>query len=54
MISVQMSVDLYETAVCKKELLIVEGAGHAQAQDKDPDAYYGAIETFLQEVMQSD
>ena len=54
MISVQMSVDLYETAVCRKELLIVEGAGHAQAQDKDPDAYYGAIETFLQEVMQGD
>ena len=47
MISYQMSVDLYETASCEKELLIVEGAGHGQAQDKDPEAYYGAIEEFL-------
>lgn len=49
MISVQMSKDLYEAAACKKELLIVEGAGHAQAQDKDPDTYYGTIKRFLEE-----
>lgn len=47
MISVQMSKDLYEAAACPKELLIVDGAGHAQAQDKDPEAYYGAIAAFL-------
>ncbi len=47
MISAQMSRDLYDAATCPKELLIVEGAGHAQAQDKDPDAYYGAIREFL-------
>lgn len=49
LISVQMSKDLYEAAGCRKELLIVEGAGHAQAQDKDPDTYYGAIKKFLDE-----
>lgn len=49
MISVQMSKDLYEAAACPKELLIVDGAGHAQAQDKDPEAYYGAIAAFLSE-----
>ena len=48
MISVRMSEELYEAAACEKELLIVEGAGHAQAQDKDPDAYYRAIESFLE------
>ena len=48
MISVQMSKDLYDAATCPKELLIVEGAGHAQAQDKDPETYYGTIQKFLQ------
>ena len=47
MISVQMSEDLYEAASCPKELLIIDGAGHAQAQDKDPDTYYGPISRFL-------
>lgn len=47
MISVQMSEDLYEAASCPKELLIIDGAGHAQAQDKDPDTYYGTISRFL-------
>lgn len=50
MISVQMSRDLYDAATCPKELLIVEGAGHAQTQDKEPDAYYGAIREFLQNI----
>lgn len=48
MISVQMSRELYEAAACEKELLIVEGAGHGQAQEKDPDTYYETIEEFLE------
>lgn len=48
MISVQMSKDLYEMADCEKQLLIVEGAGHAQSQDKDPETYYGTIKAFLE------
>ena len=51
MISAQMSQDLYDAATCPKELLIIEGAGHAQAQDKDPEGYYGAIQNFLQEIL---
>ena len=47
MIDVSMSEELYEAAACEKELLIVEGAGHAQSQDKDPAGYYGAIARFL-------
>lgn len=47
MIDVGMSYELYEAASCEKELFIVEGAGHAQAQDKDPEAYYGRIGAFL-------
>ena len=49
MIPVQMSKDLYEAASCPKEILIVEGAGHAQAQDKDPETYYETIKSFLEE-----
>ena len=47
MVSVQMAKELYQAANCEKELLIVEGAGHAQSQDKDPKAYFGAIRTYL-------
>ena len=47
MIDVNMSYELFEAASCEKELFIVEGAGHAQAQDKNPDVYYGRIEDFL-------
>lgn len=50
MINVQMTRDLYEAAACRKELLIVEGAGHAQAQDKEPETYYGAIREFLRQT----
>ncbi len=53
MISVQMSRELYEAAACEKELLIVEGAGHGQAQEKDPDTYYRAIEEFLNKMLES-
>lgn len=48
MISVQMSKDLYDAAGCEKELLIIEGAGHAQAHEKDPEAYFGTIQIFLE------
>ncbi|HIX29912.1 MAG TPA: alpha/beta hydrolase [Candidatus Blautia stercoravium] len=48
MIDVGMAKQLYEAAACTKELLIVEGAGHAQSQDKDPETYYGTIQAFLQ------
>lgn len=54
MISVQMSRDLYEAAGCKKELLIIEGAGHAQSHEKNPEAYYGTIQKFLDSVMEKD
>lgn len=51
MIDVEMSRRLYEEASCKKQLFIVEGAGHGQTQDKDPEAYYDTIENFLAEYV---
>lgn len=52
MIDVKMSYELFEAASCEKELFIVEGAGHAQAQDKAPDVYYGRISAFLGRYLQ--
>ena len=48
MVPYEMSQELYDAAVCEKELFLVEGAGHAQAPDKDPEGYYGKVEKFLE------
>ncbi len=47
MVDVAMCRELYGAASCEKELLIVQGAGHAQSQDKDPEGYYSAVEEFI-------
>lgn len=47
MINVNMAYELYDSATCDKELLIVDNAGHAQAQDKDPELYYSAVSDFI-------
>lgn len=51
MISVDMAYTLYENATCDKELLIVNGAGHAQAQEKAPTSYFNTVEEFLSHVI---
>ncbi len=47
MIPVSMAHELYEAAPGEKELLIIPGAGHAQAMDKDPELYYETVFSFL-------
>lgn len=47
MIPVESAYELYDAAFSRKEMLIVEGAGHAQTQQKDPELYYGTIDAFL-------
>lgn len=49
MIPVSMCRELYDSAACEKEIMIVEGAGHAQAADKDPAHYFEEVERFLRE-----
>ena len=49
MIPVSMCRELYDAAACEKEIMIVEGAGHAQADDKDPARYFEEVEKFLRE-----
>ena len=41
--------ELYDAAACEKEIMVVEGAGHAQAADKDPAHYFEEVERFLRE-----
>ncbi|MBO5068830.1 MAG: alpha/beta hydrolase [Roseburia sp.] len=50
MVPVEMAYELYDAAGREKELLIIPGAGHAQAMDKDPELYYDTIFSFLNEA----
>ena len=47
MIPVSMCLELYNAASCEKEIMIVDGAGHAQSSEKDPVRYFGEVEKFL-------
>lgn len=38
---------LYEVANCKKEKLIIKGAGHTDSKYKEPDTYYNKIFEFI-------
>lgn len=47
MIPVSMCYELYEAAASSKEIYIVEGVGHAQTVDKDPEEFWSKIDEFL-------
>ncbi len=47
MISARQSEELFEAEGAEKELLIIEGAGHGQPQDKDPEGYYDAVFSWV-------
>lgn len=48
MIPVEMCLQLYEAAACPKEILIIDGAGHAQAGTRDPELYFDTADRFLE------
>ena len=48
MIPVEMCRQLYEAAACPKDILIIDGAGHAQAATKDPGLYLDTVDRFLE------
>ena len=50
MIPVSMAEELYEAAAGKKELLLISGAGHAQAMEKEPELYFETVFAFLDDV----
>lgn len=50
MIPVSMAYELYDAAAGEKELLIIPGAGHAQAADKNPKLYYDTVFGFLEKA----
>ena len=51
MIPFDMCRELYDAAACDKEIMIVDGAGHAQAVDRDPIGYWITIEHFLEKYV---
>ena len=38
---------LYDAAICKKEKLVIKGAGHAEAQAIDPQKYWHTVRKFI-------
>ena len=42
-----MCEQLYNAANCKKEKLIIQGAGHTESRYKEPETYYNKIFEFL-------
>ena len=54
MISVHMSEQLHKAAACDNTLLIIEGAGHAQNQVKDPNGFNGAIREYINKYISSE
>lgn len=43
--------EVYEAATCKKEKLVVHGAGHGLASSVEPERYWKTIAAFLQKHM---
>ena len=52
MIPVTMCHELYDCAACPKEIMVVEGAGHAQAAEKDPGEYFRRTDAFLEKYVE--
>lgn len=50
MVPVSMAQELYDAAAGEKELLVIPGAGHAQAMEKDPELYFETIFRFLKHI----
>ena len=40
--------ELYNNAVCPKQKLVINGAGHARSAVTDPELYWGTIKDFIQ------
>lgn len=49
-IPVDMCHQLYNVATCKKEKLIINGAGHTQCRFVEPDTYYNTVFNFIDNV----
>lgn len=46
-----MVYELYDACASEKELLVVKGAGHAEAYYKDPESYENGIEQLIRKVI---
>lgn len=53
-VSEYMCEQLYESANCKKDKLIIHGAGHTESRYKELDIYYSKIFDFIKIVMKEE
>lgn len=49
-----MCEQLYESANCQKDKLIIHGAGHTESKYKEPDIYYNKIFDFIKIVIKEE
>ncbi|MGL4848282.1 MAG: alpha/beta hydrolase [Clostridium sp.] len=47
----EMMEELYDAANCDKAIVTIEGAGHAEAAGKNPEAYFDAVFKFADKYM---
>lgn len=47
----EMLDELYNAANCKKEKLVIEGAGHAGSASRNPSLYWGTLSRFIEYEM---
>ncbi len=43
--------ELYHAAICPKEKLVIQGAGHAEAATINPELYWNTIQSFLDQYI---
>lgn len=43
--------EIYNSATCEKEKLVVEGAGHAQSSSIAPELYWNTIDNFIKKYL---
>lgn len=48
-VSTDMVYPLYEACPTPKDILIIEGAGHAESYDKEPALYYETVSDFIEQ-----
>ena len=49
-----MVYEVYEAATCKKDLYLVDAAGHGESKDYNPDAYWNQVFNFINEKIEKE
>ena len=45
--------EIYDSAQCEKDMLVIDGASHARSATHNPEAYWGKVEEFIEKYFES-